>query len=161
MNAIQTRVIEKLKGFLSEKDAEDAEKGIFNRTVELSETNGYFPSWKHKWFSDLYITVAIRVIKSKDYFIKNKGVVPHAVPYLKPYDLNPIIWKDIKEKEDAKFESMGKPKDRGTIVDGIFKCGKCHNTKIKWYQEQTRSADEPATNFYQCKNQNCGHRWRN
>ena len=39
-----------------------------------------------------------------------------------------------------------------------FKCGKCHQRKCKYYQLQTRSADEPMTTFVTCVN--CGNRWK-
>jgi DNA-directed RNA polymerase subunit M len=42
------------------------------------------------------------------------------------------------------------------IVDA--KCPKCKHTKARFWEIQTRSADEPATRFYKCVN--CGHTWR-
>lgn len=39
-----------------------------------------------------------------------------------------------------------------------FKCGKCHQRKTKYYQMQTRSADEPMTTYVTCIN--CGNRWK-
>lgn len=50
----------------------------------------------------------------------------------------------IKAKEDEAYE-------------GILTCPKCKSKKTSYYQMQTRSADEPATNFCSCV---CGHRWR-
>ena len=38
-------------------------------------------------------------------------------------------------------------------------CGKCKKNKVTYYEQQTRSADESCTIFYQCLN--CGHRWKN
>ena len=39
-----------------------------------------------------------------------------------------------------------------------FKCGRCKQRKCKYYQLQTRSADEPMTTFVTCVN--CGNRWK-
>ncbi|PJF17614.1 Aspartyl/glutamyl-tRNA(Asn/Gln) amidotransferase subunit B [Paramicrosporidium saccamoebae] len=39
-----------------------------------------------------------------------------------------------------------------------FKCGRCGQRKTKYYQLQTRSADEPMTTFVTCIN--CGNRWK-
>lgn len=39
-----------------------------------------------------------------------------------------------------------------------FKCGKCHQRRTKYYQMQTRSADEPMTTYVTCIN--CGNRWK-
>ena len=41
--------------------------------------------------------------------------------------------------------------------EGILTCPKCKSKKTSYYQMQTRSADEPATNFCSCV---CGHRWK-
>lgn len=40
----------------------------------------------------------------------------------------------------------------------MFKCGKCGQRKTRYYQMQTRSADEPMTTFVTCLN--CGNRWK-
>jgi transcription factor S len=37
-------------------------------------------------------------------------------------------------------------------------CPKCGHIKAEYFQLQTRSADEPATTFFQCMK--CGERWR-
>ncbi|ORX56068.1 transcription elongation factor [Piromyces finnis] len=39
-----------------------------------------------------------------------------------------------------------------------FKCGKCKSRKCKYYQMQTRSADEPMTTFVTCCN--CNNHWK-
>ncbi|KAF9927959.1 RNA polymerase II elongation factor [Linnemannia zychae] len=40
----------------------------------------------------------------------------------------------------------------------MFKCGKCKGRKTRYYQMQTRSADEPMTTFVTCIN--CDNRWK-
>ncbi|KAG0319631.1 RNA polymerase II elongation factor [Linnemannia gamsii] len=40
----------------------------------------------------------------------------------------------------------------------MFKCGKCKGRKCRYYQMQTRSADEPMTTFVTCIN--CDNRWK-
>ncbi|MBN2156299.1 MAG: transcription factor S [Candidatus Lokiarchaeota archaeon] len=37
-------------------------------------------------------------------------------------------------------------------------CPKCGYTKAEYFQQQTRSADEPPTTFFRCLK--CDHRWR-
>jgi len=39
-------------------------------------------------------------------------------------------------------------------------CPKCDNGKVYWWLIQTRSADEPPTQFFRCTNQECKHTWR-
>ena len=37
-------------------------------------------------------------------------------------------------------------------------CEKCGNDKVVWWMLQTRSADEPTTQFYRCTK--CSYTWR-
>ena len=39
--------------------------------------------------------------------------------------------------------------------EGIFTCSKCRGKKTTFYEQQTRSCDEPMTTFVQCLD--CGH----
>ena len=39
---------------------------------------------------------------------------------------------------------------KGFIPDGLFTCKRCKSKKTTFYQQQTRGADEPMTNFIQC-----------
>eukprot|EP01006_Ploeotia_vitrea_P001724 TRINITY_DN105492_c0_g1_i1.p1 TRINITY_DN105492_c0_g1~~TRINITY_DN105492_c0_g1_i1.p1 ORF type:complete len:124 (+),score=51.87 TRINITY_DN105492_c0_g1_i1:25-372(+) len=39
-------------------------------------------------------------------------------------------------------------------------CPKCEQHGAYFFQLQTRSADEPMTTFYKCKQHECGHRWK-
>lgn len=39
-----------------------------------------------------------------------------------------------------------------------FQCGKCKKRKTRYYQMQTRSADEPMTTFVTCVN--CNNKWK-
>ncbi len=65
-----------------------------------------------------------------------------------------------QEIEDAHKQNM---MDAQTAADQAaetdqFRCGKCKQRRTKYYQMQTRSADEPMTTFVTCLN--CGHRWK-
>jgi DNA-directed RNA polymerase subunit M/transcription elongation factor TFIIS len=42
--------------------------------------------------------------------------------------------------------------------DSMLQCSKCKKNAVEYYQLQTRSADEPITNFCHCLN--CDKRWR-
>ena len=40
----------------------------------------------------------------------------------------------------------------------MYTCFKCGSKEIEWSEKQTRSADEPMTQFYKCMD--CGNAWR-
>ena len=43
-------------------------------------------------------------------------------------------------------------------MTNVFKCRKCNSRSCSYYEVQTRSADEPMTQFITCLN--CNNRWR-
>eukprot|EP01024_Parvocaulis_polyphysoides_P042280 TRINITY_DN3869_c1_g1_i1.p1 TRINITY_DN3869_c1_g1~~TRINITY_DN3869_c1_g1_i1.p1 ORF type:complete len:327 (+),score=59.58 TRINITY_DN3869_c1_g1_i1:120-1100(+) len=70
---------------------------------------------------------------------------------------------EAKKKEDEKIRQevtkeaqRGMDKSEGTTDQ--FQCGKCKQRKCKYFQMQTRSADEPMTTFVTCME--CGNKWK-
>lgn len=45
-----------------------------------------------------------------------------------------------------------------TMPTTTIECPKCHNMEAQWWFLQTRSGDEPPTQFFRCTR--CGHTWR-
>ena len=54
------------------------------------------------------------------------------------------------------FDDSDEDESRPTIT---IECEKCGNDKAVWWMLQTRSADEPTTQFYRCTK--CQYTWRN
>lgn len=61
-----------------------------------------------------------------------------------------IIQKENLQKSQA-------ARDTAAETD-MFQCGKCKQRKCKYFQLQTRSADEPMTTYVTCMN--CNNRWK-
>ena len=59
-------------------------------------------------------------------------------------------------KEFNVFEGNEGEESHPTIK---IECEKCGNDEAVWWMLQTRSADEPTTQFYRCSK--CRHTWRN
>lgn len=71
-------------------------------------------------------------------------------------------------KSDTKNQAAGIDKsftvlDESDGTDPLptikIECEKCRHDEAVWWMLQTRSADEPTTQFYRCTN--CRHTWRN
>ncbi|KAJ3215296.1 RNA polymerase II elongation factor [Clydaea vesicula] len=76
---------------------------------------------------------------------------------MKPEEMASDQMKILLEK--AKQQSLHfaqTPKDNSAETDQ-FKCGRCGKRRTKYYQMQTRSADEPMTTFVTCLA--CNNRW--
>lgn len=67
------------------------------------------------------------------------------IAFLRPEELNPPNWNVLVERH--KFREA---KRRNNIGTNLYKCFKCGERKCQIYQIQTRSADEPITNFVTC-----------
>ena len=73
-----------------------------------------------------------------------------------PKELNPKIWQELIKAKINRDKNFGKEDE--LLATDEFKCFKCKKNKCTYYQQQTRSADEPITTFVSCLN--CGNKWR-
>ena len=67
-----------------------------------------------------------------------------------------------KDKEDeikSEFNVLEENEGKETLPSIKIDCEKCGNNQAVWWMLQTRSADEPTTQFYRCTK--CNHTWRN
>ena len=68
--------------------------------------------------------------------------------------------KKTKEEEETVSELNVLDENEGKEALPSIKidCEKCGNDEAVWWMLQTRSADEPTTQFYRCTK--CSHTWR-
>ena len=73
--------------------------------------------------------------------------------------------KGEKQRQQVKAESSSTinildEKERMETLPTIkIECAKCGHGEAVWWMLQTRSADEPTTQFYRCTK--CSYTWRN
>ncbi len=68
--------------------------------------------------------------------------------------------KQVKEEEEAsEFNVLEKSDGQETLPTIKIDCEKCGHDQAVWWMLQTRSADEPTTQFYRCIK--CNFTWRN
>jgi len=67
-----------------------------------------------------------------------------------------------REKDEGygtEFNVLEGGEGKETLPTIKIECEKCGHDQAVWWMLQTRSADEPTTQFYRCTK--CDHTWRN
>ena len=152
---------------LNENQIINLEKGIFNYAIRASDDRQIVKKWDNKYFLQLYIDKFRSILcnldvknnknakkllkKIKDGKLKTKNIAG-----LTHQELNPKIWQELIKAKINRDKNFGK--DDEMMATDEFKCFKCKKNKCTYYQQQTRSADEPITTFVSCLN--CGNKWR-
>ncbi len=67
--------------------------------------------------------------------------------------------KVVEEKTQSEFNVFTENDKDETLPTIKIECEKCGNDEAVWWMLQTRSADEPTTQFYRCTK--CRYTWRN
>jgi len=161
------QIIAKQCGFLSPLYQTDFERGIFNYTIEEGKRRGIKCVWENPDFQTIYMAAAQRSIANLDTtnYIGNPRLrsrledgefKPHDIPFMTYAELYPEKWHDMMEtavKREAKMLEVDK-----SMATDMFKCTRCGKRQCTYYEMQTRSADEPMTQFIRCLN--CGKQWR-
>ena len=151
MNEVRVNVLEKIKPHISGNRYSNIEKSIYNWAIAHATELNIDANWTNDSFTHMYIQRAMDVLHHlKEYNIDekidNKEIVSKDVGFLKHKMYNEQRWVPVVYETDE------------TDKEGIFKCKKCHSKKTTYYSLQTRSADEPMTNFITCLV--CQNRWK-
>ena len=64
-----------------------------------------------------------------------------------------------EEEAKSDFLVLDENEGKDAMPTIEIECEKCGNNQAVWWMLQTRSADEPTTQFYRCTK--CEHTWRN
>jgi len=77
-----------------------------------------------------------------------------------------VSGKEIKQSKkshqvesESLFNVLAENEGEETLPTIKIECIKCGNDEAVWWMLQTRSADEPTTQFYRCSK--CRYTWRN
>ncbi len=161
------RVIAARCAFLSAEEQTDFERGIYNHSLEEARRRGTRRVWMNPEFAAIYSIESRRCVANLDpsSYIANPRLLtrlrdgefpPHAIPAMTYAELYPEKWAEAMEialKREAKMLTVDK-----SMATDMFKCTKCGKRECTYYEMQTRSADEPMTQFIRCLN--CGKQWR-
>lgn len=66
--------------------------------------------------------------------------------------------ENVDEEVESEFNVFAENEGNETLPTIEIECEKCGNNEAIWWMLQTRSADEPTTQFYRCTK--CKYTWR-
>ena len=164
----RTKTVEKINYHVNNiQKSRNIEKSIYNALIKDCKENNIPRQWKNSIFINLYFSKirSICVNLNKDSYIKNNYLIEQInnnkidaedISKLSVYDVYPDNWRvmiDAKIKRD-KIKYELKPES----MTDQYKCRRCGSRKCSYYEMQTRSADEPMTQFFTCLD--CKNRWK-
>ena len=143
------------------------EKGIYNASLQEATQKGVRKHWENPEFTTMYSIVARRVVANLDpeAYVGNPRLIqrlqdgefaPHEVAFMSPKELFPEHWQPLADAQ-TKRENIMLEGDKEGGSD-MFTCKRCGKSKTKYWEMQTRGADEPMTIFIRCLN--CSKTWR-
>jgi DNA-directed RNA polymerase subunit M/transcription elongation factor TFIIS len=144
------------------------EESVFNYTIDLAIKKNIKRQWNNSIFLNLYLSknrslysnINKKCYINNDTFLnrikKMKITELKNIANLSVYDIFPDNWKYMLE-ERSKRDKL-KYELKPEAMTDMFKCSKCGSRSTSYYEVQTRSADEPMTQFITCLN--CNKRWK-
>jgi DNA-directed RNA polymerase subunit M/transcription elongation factor TFIIS len=145
--------IKKISEILDNKIAKDIENSIYKFSKEYTEMND-LPYLLESIYSDKFNEIFNLLINKKSTFLikalKDKKINASNIAFMRPDELNPEKYDTIIKKKE-----LEENKKKNQATSNTHKCPKCKESKSTVIQKQTRSADEPATIYIECKT--CGH----
>lgn len=156
-------VVTKILGSYFQKGshAKNLELGIFNASLQEADRNRTIKKWDNPYFVLIYLNKLKTMKYNLETFphiskqVDDRSVKPHELAFMIHQELAPEKWNALIEAKRKRDQNNYNEED---VEDGEFKCGKCGSRKCKWYQMQTRAADEPMTTFVTCTK--CQRKWK-
>ena len=143
------------------------EQSIYNMSIYSARERCIKRRWDNVLFHRLYVSKIRSVYSniSETSYIQNPDfkqkllsgeIDPNKLDKLSVYDIYPENWALLLDQK-AKRDKLKYEMKQEAMTDA-FKCRKCGSRDCSYYEVQTRSADEPMTQFINCLN--CGCRWK-
>lgn len=182
MNKLRTFAQSRFSEHLPPVHARNMERAVFNwccrTTTEPSFENKFFDAkYRHKV---VHLTDVLKKEPVAGLLLKVDGdkvltkiiVGPQLAVRIRKQEFHPdqipelspdVLWPNgpysqtllARKKRDLEREQVAA---QDANYEGLFKCGKCKSKKTRYYQLQTRSADEPMTTYVTCID--CGSKWK-
>jgi DNA-directed RNA polymerase subunit M/transcription elongation factor TFIIS len=148
-------------------DCYKIEMSIYNYAITQAEKYYIYAHWENPVFIPYYVDKAKSLISNlcDEFGVNNTRlkslVAEHKVDLLTLANMTyqelwPENWQAIKD-EQIKLEQIRKDAIKAKATN-IFKCPRCKKRNSIYFELQTRSPDEPMTQFITC--QECGLHWK-
>lgn len=157
-------VVKKINELINdEKKSINIEKSIYNFSIKEATNMKVVKKWDNEYFVIIYSnrlrSIYNNMKNNKEFINKiiNDEITFVELAGITHQEMRPEHWTElIKEKirmdkklfDERKVESMS----------DLIKCRKCKGRECTYYELQTRSCDEPATQYYTCLL--CDHKWK-
>lgn len=134
------------------KSCPKIEKGIFDFTEQYCKSNENNMIMAQTIYKDCVKNILFNCEQNHNTIQKIKNLIakkkynPYNIAFLRPEELDEDNWMKIILRKNTTENNL---KNLPTIKWKA--CRNCKNTEFFYYQLQTRSADEPMTTFYICK----------
>lgn len=167
MASIRNTVITKLTDIVQEKNLTiNVEKSIFNNAIRSAKKLRTNVKWENPRFKRLYTAKARSIIwnlknpKNPNLLLKLKdeSIDAKKIAFMEPWELFPEMYQPIFDKFEARVRNTLDFDNLDNAVETDFQCAKCKSHKCVYYSLQTRSADEPMTNYFTCLQ--CQNKWK-
>ena len=153
------------------KDIKVIESNIYNVCIRLYKLKKniktiYEHNLEEKEFIDNYKEISYQIYtKINDMLlitVKNDKETQHkiVVDIYNELSKNNVLFDsiDFSEQKFKEYKQFKYLTESLKVCEGIHTCSKCKSKKTYSYQLQTRSSDEPMTNFVTCVE--CGNKWK-
>ena len=164
----RNKVVNKLNVIIKDMQISSVlEQSIYNYCIKLSKLKNIRRNWNNSIFINIYLSKVRSIysnISSNSYIknetllnkILNKKIDLKNIANMSNIDLYPENWETILERK-SKIDKL-KYEIKPEAMTSDYKCRKCSSRSTSYYEVQTRSADEPMTQFITCLN--CNNRWK-
>lgn len=156
---IRKKYLARLEEYIPHEYAKKTELGIYHYAKQYCESQGECTVLAKSIYklkaNDIIFNIKDDnpTMANRIESIKNGKYNAYNLAYLRPEELNPDPWEEIINRRDKTEYTLN---HLSTVT--WKKCRDCKTDQYKHWKEQTRSADEPMTSFYQCKE--CGRTYR-
>jgi DNA-directed RNA polymerase subunit M/transcription elongation factor TFIIS len=165
---VRKRVVEYLVKFTILKNAEIVERAIYSHTLRnttiLLRRVPCITDIDKDSFKKSYANISYEIISSISQGMKCKTAISNLE--INKTGLKCLSFKNEQFNDSQETSNIENPPK---VMRGIHTCSVCIRDKdraddidrgkrVDWYQQQTRSCDEPMTTF--CKCTDCGKKWK-